>query len=115
MIQNRMVPNINIFSDLSVQRPVPTGDFSRNSFGVDSLNKSEGMDFKTVLSGMVSNLNNEIQKPDQLLSEQMSGNPDVDIHDVMTAIAKAELGVTVATQVTSKLVTAYNSIMQISI
>ena len=114
MIQNRIVPNIDIFSDLSSVRPVPTGDFSKNSFGVGSVN-SDGMDFKTVLSGMVSNLNNEMQKPDQLLSEQMSGNPDVDIHDVMTAISKAELGVTVATQVTSKLITAYNSIMQISI
>ena len=115
MIQNRIVPNINIFSDLSVNRPIPTGDFSKNSFGVGSVSSNDGMDFKTVLSGMVSNLNNEMQKPDQLLSEQMSGNPDVDIHDVMTAIAKAEIGVTVATQVTSKLVTAYNSIMQISI
>lgn len=115
MIQNRLVPNIDIFSDLSSVNRVPTGDFSRNSFAINPSKVSEGADFKTVLSGMVSNLNNEVQKPDQLLSEQMTGNSDVDVHDVMTAISKAELGVTVATQVTSKLITAYNAVMQISI
>ena len=112
MIHNRIVPNINIFSDLSSVRE--TTDFSKNGFGVNGVGMGQS-DFKSVLSGLVSNLNSEVQKPDQLLSEQMSGNPDVDIHDVVTSIAKAELGVTVATQVTSKLVTAYNAVMQISI
>ena len=45
----------------------------------------------------------------------MMGNQDVDIHDVTTAIAKAELGINLATQVTSKVVTAYNTVMNISI
>ena len=115
MLQDRLVPNINIFSDLSSVRSVPTGDFSKNSFGMNPLNKSETADFKTVLSGLISNVNNDLQKPDQLLSEQMSGNSEVDVHDVMTAISKAELGVTVATQVTAKIITAYNAVMQISI
>ena len=43
------------------------------------------------------------------------GNPNVDVHDVMTAIAKADIGITLATQVTSKVVTAYNTVMNISI
>ena len=64
---------------------------------------------------MITNLNNEIDKPDQLLNEQMMGNPDVDIHDVVTAMAKAELGISLATQMTSKVVNAYTSVMQISI
>ena len=115
MLQDRLVPNINIFSDLSSVRSLPTGDFSKNSFGINPMKNSDGADFKSVLSGLISNVNNEVQKPDQLLSEQMSGNSEVDIHDVMTAISKAELGVTVATQVTSKIITAYNSVMQISI
>ncbi len=110
MIENRVIPNINIFSNL--QASMPTDEFSQKGFGTSNI---DGASFKNVLSGMVSNLNNEIQKPDQLLSEQMLGSSDVDIHDVMTAMAKAELGVTLATQVTSKVITAYNTVMNISI
>ena len=88
-------------------------DFSKKGFSVSG--SSEGSDFKTILSGLVSNLNNDVEKPDQLLSAQMSGSPDVDIHDVMTAISKAEIGVTLATQMTSKVIAAYNSVMNISI
>lgn len=112
MIENRITPNINIFSDLSSKMPID--EFSQKGFGVSNLDSKE-TSFKNVLSGMISNINSEIQKPDQLLNEQMTGNSDVDIHDVMTAIAKAELGVNLATQVTSKVVNAYNTIMNISI
>ncbi len=113
MIENRLVPNINIFSDLS--KSMPIDEFSQKGFGVSSLKESQGSDFKTVLSGLVSSLNNEIEKPDQLMQQQLSGNSEVDIHDVMTAISKAELGVSMATQITSKVVTAYNTVMQISV
>ena len=113
MIDNRLVPNINIFSGVSSSMPID--EFSQKGFGVSNLKQSDGVSFKNVLSGLVSNLNSEIEKPDQLLREQMMGNSDIDIHDVTTAIAKAELGVTLATQVTSKVVTAYNTIMNISI
>ena len=110
MIENRIVPNINIFS--KIQESMPIDEFSQKGFGMSNV---EQPSFKNILSGMVSNLNNEIQKPDQLLSEQMLGSSEVDIHDVMTAVAKAELGVSLATQVTSKVITAYNSVMSISI
>ena len=94
---------------------MPIDEFSQKGFGTSALKETGGADFKNVLSCMVSNLNHEIEKPDQLLTQQMMGNTDVDIHDVMTAVAKAELGVTLATQVTSKVVTAYNTVMNISI
>lgn len=110
MIENRIVPNINIFSNSISSMPVD--EFSQKGFGASNV---AGSDFKTVLSGLVSNLNQEVEKPDQLLNQQMSGNPDVDIHDVMTAISKAEIGVTLATQVTSKVINAYNTVMNISI
>lgn len=110
MIENRIVPNINIFSNSISSMPVD--EFSQKGFGASNVS---GSDFKTVLSGLVSNLNQEVEKPDQLLNQQMSGNPDVDIHDVMTAISKAEIGVTLATQVTSKVINAYNTVMNISI
>lgn len=112
MIENRIVPNINIFSNLSAAMPID--DFSKQGFGVSKLDEN-GKNFKEVFAGLVSSVNAEIQKPDQLLQAQMMGNEDVDIHDVVTAIAKADLGVTMAVQMTSKVVTAYNQIMQISI
>lgn len=114
MIENRIYPNIDIFQS-KINSAMPIDEFSQKGFGTSALKETGGADFKTVLSGLVSNLNNEIEKPDQLLTQQMMGNPDVDIHDVMTAVAKAELGVTLATQVTSKVVTAYNTVMNISI
>ena len=110
MIENRVIPNINIFSDSL--RSMPVDEFSQKGFGASSL--KETSDFKTVLSGLVSKLNNEVEKPDQLLNQQMTGNQEVDIHDVMTAVAKAELGISLAAQVTSKVVTAYNTVMNIS-
>lgn len=71
--------------------------------------------FKGVMSGLAQNLNQQMNAPDQLLKASMSGNSDVDIHDVMTAMAKAEISVNVATQVTSKVIQAYDKIMQISV
>lgn len=113
MAIDRLAPNINIFSDLSASMPID--EFSQKGYGISSLKETSGSDFKTVLSGLVSNLNNAVEKPDQLLNQQITGSQDVDIHDVMTAVAKAELGISLATQVTSKVVTAYNTIMNISI
>lgn len=113
MIENKIYPNMNIFSNMNSAMPID--EFSQKGFGLSNVKQTEGADFKTVLSGLVSNLNNEVQKPDQLLNQQMMGNTDVDIHDVTTAVAKAEIGVILATQVTSKVVTAYNTVMNISI
>ncbi len=113
MIENRIYPNMNIFSKMNAAMPID--EFSQKGFGVSALKETEGTSFKNVLSGLVSNLNHDIEKPDQLLNQQLMGNQDVDIHDVMTAVAKADLGISLATQVTSKVVTAYSTIMNISI
>lgn len=113
MIENKIVPNMNIFSNINQVSRID--DFSMKGFGTSALKESNGADFKTVLSGLVSNLNTEIQKPDQLMNQQLMGNPDVDIHDVMTAIAKADISISMAAQMTSKVVTAYNTVMNISI
>ena len=113
MIENKITPNINIFSDLSSKMPID--EFSQKGFGISNIDSKAETSFKNVLSGMISNINNEVQKPDELLNQQMMGNQDVDIHDVMTAVAKAELGISLAAQVTSKVVSAYSAVMNISI
>ena len=113
MIENRIVPNMNIFSNINASMPID--EFSQKGFGMSAIKENGGADFKTVLSGLVSNLNSELEAPDRLMNQQMMGNQDVDIHDVMTAIAKADISISMATQMTTKVVTAYNTVMNISI
>lgn len=72
-------------------------------------------DFKGVLSGLVENFNKDLNAPDNMLKDVMSGNDDVDIHDVMTAMAKAEINVNVATQITGKIIQTYDKIMQLQV
>jgi flagellar hook-basal body complex protein FliE len=72
-------------------------------------------DFSSVMSGLVENLNTQMEAPDNLLKDAMMGNQNVDIHDVMTAMSKAEIAVSVATTVTGKVIQAYDKIMQIQI
>lgn len=83
------------------------------SMGLDSTENASS--FKDVMSGLANNLNNDLNAPDKLLRSAMTGDSDVDIHDVMTAMAKAEISVSVATQFTSKVIQAYDKIMQISV
>ena len=82
---------------------------------LDQIGETSSTSFKGVMSGLVQNLNQDLNAPDRLLKASMSGDSDVDIHDVMTAMAKAEMSVSVATQITSKVIQSYDKIMQISV
>ena len=75
----------------------------------------ETADFKQVMSGLVENLNTELNAPDNLLKDVMSGSNNVDIHDVMTAMAKSEVSVNIATQAVGKVIQAYDKVMQIQV
>lgn len=72
-------------------------------------------DFKQVFTGLMENLNTEMNAPDNLLKDVMSGNQNVDIHDVMTAMSKSEISVSVATQMVGKVINAYDRISQINV
>lgn len=105
------VPKLNLFGHV---------DAAKFSDGVNlpsaaPLEKMEKTSFKDVMGDLVQSVNNEIDKPDALLADLMSGKPNVDVHDVMTAMAKAELGVSVAAQVTTKIINAYDRVSQIQI
>ena len=71
--------------------------------------------FKDVMSSMVSNINDTMNKPDDLLAKAASGTGDVDVHDVMIAMSKAELTLTVATNAVTKVIQAYDKITQIQV
>lgn len=112
MINEKLVPNINVFSRVE---PSKFTDGGIQGMRLNSIEKPETQDFKAVFSGLVENLNQDMDKPDQLMKDQMMGNNNVDIHDVMTAMSKAEIGINVATQITGKVIQTYEKIMQISI
>ena len=82
---------------------------------MDRVETTSSPDFKQVMSGLVENFNNELNAPDNLLKDAMTGNGNVDIHDVMTAMAKSEISVNVATQLVGKVIQAYDRVMQIQI
>ncbi len=82
---------------------------------LDAIEKPQSGSFKDVLGGMVDNLNEQINAPDNLLKDAMQGNKNVDIHDVMVAMSKSEISVNVATQVVGKVINAYDRILQINV
>ena len=94
--------------DNGINRGVP-------SIRMERVETPEGQDFKQVFSGLVENLNAEVNAPDNLLKDVMSGNKNVDIHDVMTAMSKSEIAVSVATQIVGKVINAYDRVSQISV
>lgn len=92
-----------------------SGIYGMPSARLDRMEKPSTPDFKTVFSGLVENLNAELNAPDNLLKDVMSGNNNIDIHDVMTAMAKSEISINVATQLTGKVIQAYDKVMQIQV
>lgn len=82
---------------------------------LDRIENQSSPDFKQVMSGLVENLNTELNAPDNLLKDVMSGSQNVDIHDVMTAMAKSEISVNIATQITGKVIQAYDRVTQIQV
>ena len=73
------------------------------------------VDFQSVMSGLVEELNTSMNAPDNLLKDVMMGSQNVDVHDVMVAMSKAEIAINVATTATGKVIQAYDKIMQIQI
>ena len=89
--------------------------YNMPSIRLDRVEKPETQDFKQVFSGLVEHFNQDLNAPDDLLKDVMSGNKNVDIHDVMVAMSKTEISVNIATQLTGKVINAYDRVMQINI
>lgn len=113
MIEKKFAPNINLFERIQPTK-LNTGT-GVTPMRMGRIEKLETNDFSTVFSGLIENFNHELNAPDELLKDAMQENSNVDIHDVMTAMAKAELGVTIATTATGKIIQAYDKIMQIQL
>ena len=107
---------MNGFNAVNFNTQIPSMQ-SQMAFGrvsnLESTNAASS--FKDVLTNMVSNVNEQMNKPDDLLAKAASGTGEVDVHDVMIAMSKAELTLTVATNAVSKVIQAYDKIVQIQV
>jgi flagellar hook-basal body complex protein FliE len=107
-------PNYNLPNRIqSSKLAIGTGEMP--SMRLDSVNTKKNGDFQTVFKGMLDNLNKELNAPDELLKDAMSGNSNVDVHDVMIAMSKSEISINVATTAVGKVIQAYDKIMQIQV
>jgi flagellar hook-basal body complex protein FliE len=77
----------------------------------DSVDKPN---FQSVLSNNLQSLNEVVTAPDAMMHEAITAG-SVDVHDLMIANAKAELLISITTQVATKVVQAYDKILQIQL
>lgn len=108
---NHHVPKLNLISSISDSK-LNSNIPSMRLDGINSENKITT--FAQTMVDMTRNLNEVANAPDVAMQDMLTGN-GADIHDVITAINKAEMSVTIATQITTKVVQAYEKIMNIQV
>lgn len=117
-MDNGYIPRLSLDSNpfqKTNMNMIPNVDMSGvvHRSNLDSMNPNS-TSFKSVMTDTLKSLNAQASEPDKLMNQAMvSGN--VDVHDIMIANAKAELAVTIAAQMTTKVVQAYDRILQIQI
>lgn len=105
------VPKLLLQADISETR----GAMGSNPLRMQSMNISpEIPSFTDVMTGLVKQVDSTVKAPDAVLESAILGN-GADIHDVMIAMSKAEVGLNVATQMTTKVIQAYEKIMAIQV
>jgi flagellar hook-basal body complex protein FliE len=70
--------------------------------------------FQDAIMNSLNHVNEAAQVPDAMMHDAMTTG-GVDVHDVMVANSKAELLISVTTQVATKVIQAYDKILQIQI
>lgn len=108
---------MNGFNSVNFNSKIPSMTQSNMGYGrISNIDNPVGTSsFKDVMTNMVSNINEQMNKPDDLLAKAASGSADVDVHDVMIAMSQAEVTLTVATNAVSKVIQAYDKIVQIQV
>lgn len=108
---NQYVPKINLMNDIAGTKLSTDGE----PFRMGAIaNGAPPMEFKDIFTGMMKNLNDTVKAPDQVLQDAVL-EQGADIHDVMIAISKAELGVNYATSITTKVIQSYEKVMSIQL
>ena len=97
----------------SVLAPSSTiGGISGSASGDDA---KVSVDFGSVLKSSLDRVDASQQKAESVSRSFEMGNNDVDLHDVMLSLQKANIDMQTAVQVRNKFVSAYQSIMSMSI
>lgn len=110
-MNNQFIPRLSFDGVDKAFQASFTGRVQKFQMGTDA---TQGAAFKDAMSNVLSQVNGAAQAPDALMHNAMTvGN--VDVHDVMIANAKAELAVNLTAQVATKVVQAYDRILQIQI
>ena len=105
------VPKLNLVGSISDSKL----NSNMPSMRLDEINSTDKItSFSQTMIDMTRSLNDVANAPDVAMQDMLTGN-GADIHDVITAINKAEMSVTIATQITTKVVQAYEKIMQIQV
>jgi flagellar hook-basal body complex protein FliE len=98
-------------SKLAAINPFPRFEVTPMSLAQNT----QGSNFAGLLQGMVGSISETAAKPDALLEALMRGDPNVDIHDVMIANSDAELTINTTTQSLTKVIQAYDRLLQIQL
>lgn len=110
-MQDKFIPKVQLQADISETKLYTYNQPMR----MDVIREADATPaFKDVMTGLVKNLDTTVKAPDQVLQDAMTGN-NADVHDVMIAMSKAELGINIATQVATKVVQAYEKVMSIQV
>ena len=107
---NSQFPKINLIDSMSGEKL----NVNMQPMRMDSVNANSKVSFSQTLLNAANNLNETVNAPETVMQDMLQGN-GADIHDVITAINKAELSVSVATQITTKVIQAYEKIMNIQV
>jgi flagellar hook-basal body complex protein FliE len=108
------IPKLSINATKNPFQVGMTGHLTKMPPGLDSVDAAEKSSFQNVLSHTVKNLNDTVAAPDALMHDALTTG-SVDVHDLMIANSKAELLVSITTQVATKVVQAYDKILQIQL
>jgi len=110
-MQNKFIPKINLPEEITSTK-LATFDQPMRMREISTDNNTPS--FKDVLYGMGKDLNETVKAPDKVLQSAITEN-GADIHDVMIALSKSELSVSVATQIATKVIQAYDKVMSIQV
>lgn len=76
--------------------------------------KANSASFKNVLTDALNDVN-QLQLDSQAKTEQLVNGQIDDLHDVMITAQKASVGLNLAVEVQSKVITAYNEMMRMQL
>lgn len=113
-MQNNFVPKLGLENSIKAHKLNNNINTNFLSNRMGALEGPKPGEFKNVMVGLAQNLNNTISAPDQVLQDAITGN-GADVHDAVIAMSKAEIGINIATQVTTKIVQSYEKIMSIQV